>query len=139
MAAPDITFADAAGAASTLSRWHGRPVVLHLWATWCGPCVTELPQLARLAAALTPSDPAIVVVSVDRGGAPVVTRFLDAHHISGLQTFYDPDHRAMTALAIEELPSTVVFDAQGQEIARHGGPLAWGAPDAAKTLRELVS
>jgi len=138
-ALPDLTFSDDAGAAHPLSQWRGRGVVVHVWATWCPPCVLELPKLAALSARLGPQDPALVIVSADHGGATAVHGFMSRHHITPFQGYLDPKASVMSALGVEELPFTFVVDAKGQEVARHGGPIDWAAPDAIAQLRRLTA
>jgi len=135
---PDLVFDDASGVAHPLSQWRGRGVIVHVWATWCPPCVLELPRLAALAGRLGPDDPALVVVSADRGGPAVVRAFLARHHTAPFTGYFDPKTAIMEALNLEELPVTLVVDKTGAEVARHGGPIDWSAPDAAAQMRRLV-
>ena len=81
---PPIAFTDGDGATYGLEKFAGRGVVLNLWATWCAPCVAELPSLAALARALGPAHVVVLPLSSDRGGAPVVRRFYQERGIVGL-------------------------------------------------------
>src|SRR5205807_9240729 len=64
--APDTVFTDAAGKPHTLAEFRGRAVIVNLWATWCGPCVAEMPTLAKLAASSAGQPLAVVPISLDR-------------------------------------------------------------------------
>ena len=134
-AVPSFGFQDGDGHPRTLADYAGRPVVLNLWATWCAPCVAELPALAALAA-----DPAIVVLplSTDRGGAAAVRRFLAAHAID-LPILADPTGESARVLGARGLPTTLVIDRQGRERARLEGAFDWASPDATRTLLALVA
>src|SRR5260221_7508146 len=88
--APEIAFADSAGRQLTLADFRGRVVLVNLWATWCEPCIREMPSLDRLRAVLPEQDLAIVLVSQDRGGDKVVAPFFAKLGLAGLKTFLDP-------------------------------------------------
>ena len=87
---PDGVFLDANGAEHHLSEFRGRGMVVNLWATWCAPCVAEMPSLAALSKALAPADIAVLPLSSDRGGAPAVKAWFEAHGIAALPVLIDP-------------------------------------------------
>src|ERR1700755_551711 len=91
-AAPDVTFRDAAGNPVKLTGFKGRYVLLNLWATWCAPCVAELPQLARLSA-FAPGVK-VVAVNTDRGDVDA-KGFLKEHSAGGLGVYKDTDRVMM--------------------------------------------
>lgn len=137
--APDISFVDADGKQHHLSEFRGRGVVVNLWATWCPPCVEEMPSLARLAKTLKPEDIAVLPLSSDRRGAKAVEAFFDKHKITGLPVLIDPHSAAMRAFKARGLPTSIVIDRQGQERARVEGSANWSAPDAVETVQRLAS
>jgi thiol-disulfide isomerase/thioredoxin len=114
--------------------WHGRVVVLNFWATWCIPCVAELPALDRLAQA----EPAFAVlaVSADRGGADVVRPFLASHDIAHLDALLDPHGEAGRTFGVNGFPTTLIIDAAGRLCGRLEGPANWAA--AAPAIRGLA-
>src|SRR5215831_13466125 len=85
-AAPEISFTDAEGHKLSLADFQGKVVLLNLWATWCGPCVEEMPSLDRLQAKLGGSRFVVLALSVDRQGLGVVRPFLERTHILNLAT-----------------------------------------------------
>ncbi|MBN8902066.1 MAG: TlpA family protein disulfide reductase, partial [Rhodospirillales bacterium] len=87
---PDVPCVDAAGKEHRLSEFRGRGMVVKLWATWCAPCVAEMPALAALSKTLAPDDIAVLPLSSDRGGAPVVQAWFQDREIAGLPVLLDP-------------------------------------------------
>jgi thiol-disulfide isomerase/thioredoxin len=134
---PDLHFFDAAGTSHDLSEFAGRGVVLNLWATWCVPCVAELPALADLARRSANTGIAVVPLSSDRGGAPVVQRFLSAHDLT-LPVWLDPKGEIGHALGARGIPTTLVIDRQGRERARLEGAADWASAATLARLRELI-
>lgn len=136
---PEIAVLTAEGAPETLAAAlpPGRPAVLNLWATWCAPCVEELPALARLQRAL--GDAATVAaLSVDRGGPRVVGAFLAKTGISGLTIRLDPLAESLPALRTRGLPTTLVLDREHREVARLEGPTDWDSPETVARLKVLM-
>jgi thiol-disulfide isomerase/thioredoxin len=133
--APDVVFNDPDGAETSLAELRGKPVLLNLWASWCAPCVKELPTLDRLAAAKG-AGLSVVAVSQDTGPHPSVEAFLESKGIKTLGSYHDPKMGLSGALDAEVLPSSVLFDAQGREVWRYVGDLDWTGPEAAKLLAE---
>ncbi len=135
---PSIIFHDAAGVPRTLAGFVGRGVVLNVWATWCAPCVAEMPALAALAAHLAGDGIVVLPLSIDRGGAAAVRAFYAAHHIAGLGVWTDPQGDAGRALGIGGVPTTFIVDRQGRRTAMLQGGADWGSDAAARAVRGLV-
>lgn len=135
---PDMAFFDANGTAHHLSDYRGRGVVVNLWATWCAPCVAEMPSLAALAAAVAPDHIAVLPLSSDRGGAPTVSAWFKAHGVTGLPVLLDPKSVIVSAWKAPGLPTSFVVNHQGQCVARLEGPANWAASDAVALVRKLV-
>ncbi len=136
--APAIGFGDASGARHTLANFAGKGVVLNVWATWCAPCVAEMPALAALAARVAGDGILVVPLSIDHGGADAVRRFYDTHGIKGLGIWTDPDGDAGRALGVAGVPTTFVIDRKGREVAQLQGPAEWGSDAALASVRGLV-
>lgn len=137
-AAPDIVFDAADGSAHHLKDFRGHGMVINLWATWCVPCVEEMPSLARLAKTLAPDDIAVLPLSSDRGGAGAVEAFYQQHGITGLPVLLDPKSAAVHAWHARGIPTSLVIDKQGREVARMEGSADWSTPAAAALVRKLV-
>ena len=136
--APDIRSTASDGSGRTLADFAGKGVVLNLWATWCRPCVAELPSLDALAGMLAADNIAVVALSSDRGGAPEVESYYKAHGIAHLGIWTDPDGAAMHALGARGIPTTLILDRQGRERARLEGGIDWADKNAAATIRKLT-
>jgi thiol-disulfide isomerase/thioredoxin len=136
--APEIAFVDSAGKELTLADFRGRIVLVNLWATWCEPCIREMPSLDRLSAALPDQDLAIVLVSQDRGGDKVVAPFF-AKLALGLKTYLDPKSTVGHAFEVRGLPTSILIDREGRELGRVEGALAWDGAPAQSLLRWYVA
>ncbi|MGD0142497.1 MAG: TlpA disulfide reductase family protein [Rhizomicrobium sp.] len=134
---PVVAFTDARGGRHTLAAFKGRYVLLNLWATWCAPCVRELPALAKLQSAMPPGGLAVVAVNVGRGNPADTLAFLKAHDASALTGYFDPDLGLMQVFGAFGLPLTVLFDPQGREIAHALGPADWDDPAAIAYFKSL--
>jgi thiol-disulfide isomerase/thioredoxin len=133
-----IRFLAADGTPHTLEEFLGHGMVVNLWATWCGPCVAELPALSVLSHALAPQDIAVLPLSSDRGGAKAVRAFFEAHDISGLPILLDAKGAAAEAWGVDGIPTTVIIDRRGMERARLEGAADWSSAAAAALVRRLV-
>jgi thiol-disulfide isomerase/thioredoxin len=136
--APALGFTDANGAKLTLADFKGRALVLNLWATWCVPCVAELPALATLATLVADDGIAVVPLSSDRGGAGVVAAFFASHGIAGLPVLLDENGAAGRALETRGVPTTIIIDRARRERARLEGAADWASPAAVATIRRLA-
>src|SRR4051812_23163631 len=136
-AAPKVTFNNPDGGEISLARFKGVPVLVNLWATWCAPCVKELPTLDRLSQSHD-KDGSLGVLAISQDGGPhaSVVAFLNSHKIASLGAYQDEKMGLSGELGAEVLPTSILFDAQGREIWRYVGDLDWTGPEAAKLLSE---
>lgn len=137
-AAPATTFNDPDGAAVTLATFKGRPVLVNLWASWCAPCVKELPTLQKLAEKQA-GDAGLAVIAVSQDMAPrmSVDAFLNGKGIGRFAAYHDPEMNLTSALGVQIMPTTLLYDADGKEIWRYTGDLDWNGPEAAQLLGEV--
>ena len=132
-ALPAISVKDAAGKVLSLSSLKGAPVLVNLWATWCGPCVKELPDLARLAAS---GKVRVVTISQDMGDPAKASAFIAARGRGHLPGWLDPDNAASSAFGVQTLPTSVLFDAAGHEVWRVSGGGDWGSAESGALIAE---
>lgn len=136
---PALVFLDAEGREVPLSEFRGRVVLLNLWATWCGPCVREMPSLDALQVRLGGPDFAVVALSQDRGGAEVVRKFYEDYDLANLDVWLDKANAAGRALKTRGLPTTVLIDAQGREVGRVEGAEEWDAPEMVERIEAVIA
>ncbi|MBB3033340.1 TlpA family protein disulfide reductase [Alteriqipengyuania lutimaris] len=120
-----------------LGALQGRPVLVNLWATWCAPCVKEMPLLDELAAdyggALN-----VVTVSQDMEGPAKVAAFFEENGLENLPQWIDPQLALGEAIGASTLPTTVLYDRQGQEVWRVTGDYDWASEEARAAIEEVV-
>jgi thiol-disulfide isomerase/thioredoxin len=133
--APEVSFADADGRPLGLGDFAGKVVLLNFWATWCGPCRTEMPELDALQAALGGESFEVVAVSGDREGLPAVDAFYADTGIRHLKRYVDKTMAAQRTFRALGLPTSILIDAQGREVGRLVGPAAWASPEAQALIR----
>jgi thiol-disulfide isomerase/thioredoxin len=135
---PAMEFADAEGNVLDLAAQDG-PVLINLWATWCGPCVKEMPQLDALAGEME-GELRVITVSQDIRGAEVVEPFFAKGGYARLEPWLDPDATLSAQFTPEgALPLTVLFDAKGKEVLRVAGGYEWDSPEAIALIRESLA
>lgn len=134
-AAPGVTFKDPDGADTSLAELEGKPLLVNLWASWCAPCVKELPTLDKLSQSKG-FNVQVAAISQDMGPHASVVAFLDAHKIANLEAYQDPKMALSGALGAEVLPTSILYNANGKEVWRYVGDLDWTSAGAAKLLAE---
>ena len=136
--APDTRFQDPDGEAATLSEFAGKPLLLNLWATWCAPCVKELPTLDALQ--LREGERLkVLTVSQDLEGRAKVDAFLAKGKYRTLEAWLDPEMALMADLGVTTLPTTILYDAQGREVWRVAGDRDWAGEEAAGLIAAASS
>lgn len=131
----NLRFSDGAGRPTSLAAFRGRFVLLNVWATWCPPCVEEMPTLDRLQAMLGGPGFEVVALSIDHGGLSVVRAFFDRTGIKHLQPYMDTFGDTLSNLAVAGVPLTLFIDREGREIGRKAGPAAWDDPRMVELIR----
>jgi thiol-disulfide isomerase/thioredoxin len=130
--APAVSFQDPAGKPTSIAAFKGKPVLLNLWATWCGPCVVEMPTLDAVA-----KDMKVVTVSQDlhEDSNPKVIAFFAKGGYKRLQAYRDP--KADLSVAYNAgLPTSILYDSSGHEMWRMNGGMDWTTATARKLLAE---
>jgi len=133
--APLEVFTDLEGRRVRLADFAGRVVLVNFWATWCAPCVREMPALDRLQAALGDAGLTVATVSIDRGGRDVVEGFAAELGLRHLGLYLDPEATLAGAFGVTGLPTTFLVDATGQVVGGLQGAAEWDSPEAAALIR----
>jgi thiol-disulfide isomerase/thioredoxin len=131
--APEVGFVDMEGKAAALGDFEGKLVLVNLWATWCQPCLREMPSLERLQAGLG-GKLTILAISEDRGGAKIVEPFIAKLALDKVKIYLDPKSAVGHAFGARGLPTSVIIDAKGRVVGRVEGAAEW---DSAKMLGVL--
>jgi thiol-disulfide isomerase/thioredoxin len=137
--APATAFKDMADANKTLADFKGKVLIVNFWATWCAPCVKEMPMLEALQAKLGGPAFQVLAVSQDREGAKVAKPFIEVQKWNKAAFFTEsPGHFARDG-NLRGLPTSLLIDKQGREVARVEGEANWLAPEVEKRLKDLMA
>ena len=133
--APAASFEDPGGRSVALSDFRGRPLLVNLWATWCAPCVKEMPTLDSLAGR---QDGRLQVLAISQDGEErdKVKRFFTEHDFAALEPYLDPKLALMPEMGVDILPTTILYDAEGKEVWRMVGLADWESEASAALLAE---
>ena len=126
---PELRIQDDQGHDLTLADFRGRVVLLNVWATWCVPCRQEMPTLDRLQARLGGKDFLVMALSIDRKGPEAVRVFYREIGVEKLAIYVDPSGKGSRSLAIPGVPTTLLIDRKGREVARKMGEAQWDSPE----------
>ena len=130
--APTVKFTTHDGTPATLADFKGRPVLVNLWATWCAPCIAELPDLDGLAGQ---GKLAVLTISQDLGGWRAVDKFWTPGKFKTLTPRLDAPGNYAQAVGAAGLPVSIFYDAQGREVWRINGPAKWTSTEVVAALR----
>lgn len=137
--APTTVFKDAEGVDRTLQDYAGKVVIVNFWATWCAPCIREMPTLDRLQAQRGGDALQVLAISQDRGGARIAKPFIEKNGWSHLGLFLDSSAAFAKDASLRGLPTTLIIDKNGKEVVRVEGEADWSGPDVEKILTTLLS
>jgi thiol-disulfide isomerase/thioredoxin len=134
--APDAPFEDASGEPVSFADFRGKPLLVNLWATWCAPCIAEMPTLDALAA----REPRLQVLALsqDLDGRQKVDAFFEQRKLAKLEAYLDSEMSMMGALKVQTLPTTILYDARGREVWRMTGIEDWTGPRARALIAEAL-
>jgi len=130
---------DAKGVDATLAALKGKVLVVNFWATWCAPCIKEMPTLDALQAKLGPSGLQVLAVSQDREGLKVAQPFVEKNGWKNIALYVEPKARFAKDAALRGLPTTIILDQTGQEVGRLEGTIDWTAPKVVDALSKLIA
>ena len=136
--APAISLADTNGHSVELSELRGKLVLVNLWATWCEPCLREMPSLERLQSRLGERI-AVLAVSEDRGGNKTVEPFIAKLGLKSVKIYIDPKSEVGHAFGARGLPTSFLIDREGKVLGRVEGAAEWDSPKIRGVLEPLLS
>jgi thiol-disulfide isomerase/thioredoxin len=139
---PDLAFEDGDGKPKKLSDWHGKTVLVNLWATWCVPCRKEMPALEGLQTKLKSSNFEVVAINIDTRDPEKPKKFLQDANLTKLGYYNDQKAKVFQDLKsigrALGMPTSVLVDGQGCEIATIAGPAEWDSADAVSLIEAAV-
>ena len=135
---PELRIQDDQGHDLTLADFRGRVVLLNVWATWCVPCRQEMPTLDRLQARLGGKDFLVMALSIDRKGVEAVRGFYREVGVEKLAIYVDSSGKGSRSLAIPGVPTTLLIDREGREVARKMGEAQWDSPEMASLVERTM-
>lgn len=136
--APAVSLTDTAGHSVELSELRGKLVIVNLWATWCGPCLREMPSLERLQSRLGERI-AVLAVSEDRGGNKTVEPFIAKLGLKLVKIYIDPKSEVGHAFGVRGLPTSLLIDREGKVLGRVEGGAEWDGPKILGVIEPLLS
>lgn len=136
--ASGANFQDESGADITFSDFEGKVILVNLWATWCAPCIKEMPDLNELQKSLGGDDFQVVLLSENQDGIESSIAFLEEHNISSLSTYIDGNRAVARSLKSTVLPTSILIGADGYEIGRLLGPAEWNSGDAHALINHFI-
>jgi thiol-disulfide isomerase/thioredoxin len=136
--APEISVTDSAGHRLDFAELRGKVVVVNLWATWCEPCLREMPSLERLQSRFGERI-AVLAVSEDRGGDKAVEPFIAKLGLKAVKVYIDPKSEVGHAFGVRGLPTSFVINRDGEVLGRVEGGAEWDAPKILGIIQPLLS
>lgn len=135
----DVSFVLADGSSKSIKDYMGRGLVLNFWATWCAPCVREMPELDAIKAELIHDGIDVIAVSMDREGHSAIEKFYKDTSILHLEALHDPRSTAGRTLNILGLPTTLIINPRGEEVARISGIHHYDTKETKDYLRRCIA
>jgi len=135
---PTASWTDANGKAVSLADFDGKVVMLNFWASWCPPCIRELPSINRLQAELGGDKFEVVALNIDQGGKPVANRFKRKLNLDKLELYLNKDSSVAQSLKLRTMPTTIIFDAKGREVGKVEGAAEWDVKEAFALIRWFI-
>lgn len=130
---------DMAGVTKPFYERLTKPTVVNFWATWCIPCVRELPLFAKFKPIAEAAGIQVLTVNVDKEGAPVAKKFLEERGIADMPVILDPDGSVSKVLKVRGMPTALLVNAKGEETARMEGEADWAGPGVIDVVLELLA
>lgn len=138
VAAPNVTFLDETGNETSFNAFKDKVILVNLWATWCAPCIKEMPDLNELQKSMAATDFEIVLISENQDGIESSLKFLKDNNISELKTYIDPSRKVARAFKSSFLPTSILFDRSGNEVGRLIGPAEWNSGDTRALINYVL-
>lgn len=134
--APSVVFKDGNGNTVDIAKQQGKVLFINFWATWCPPCIAEMPSINKLKSGLSSSDIVFLMVDVDNNYRKS-KKFMDSNKFN--LTVYSPVSTIPASLLSGAIPTTVIIDKAGKVVGRHEGAADYASPEAVKYFKALIN
>ena len=134
-----FTWKNAKGEILSLNDFKGKVVLLNFWATWCLPCIKELPSMERLQTKFKADDFAIIAISLDRGGKSVAARLLKRLKLNKLTLYVDKENKSAQTLGVQFMPTTFIFDRKNRKLGKLQGGVEWDSKNAVSLIKYFIN
>jgi thiol-disulfide isomerase/thioredoxin len=135
--AADINFEDDKGQIISTQNFKGKPLIINFWATWCTPCVEEMPALAALQEAYKSKGLLVLAVSED-DSAGTAKDFYAKNHIPNLPVYFDASHKAWQHTHVNGIPTSLIIDKKGNILQTLEGVVDWNSQKTKGLLDKLI-
>ena len=136
---PNTPFVDKDGKKTNLRDLKGTWVLLNFWATWCAPCIRELPSIYELQKKIINKKFKVLLISIDKSGSQTYEPFLKNLNLRGLESASDPRSKLMHSLKLTGIPTTLLFDPNGRIVGRLIGDTNWSSQSATKLIDYYIN
>ena len=136
---PSIQFLDGNGQSTDFKAYRGKVVLLNLWATWCGPCIRELPALDRLQAKFADSDFVVLPISIDKEGIAITQPWYQRFKLQNLGLYNDPTKALGVFFPLDVVPANFIIDRHGKENSFLRSFVDWDEPLASEMIRHYIN
>ncbi|GIU31434.1 alkyl hydroperoxide reductase [Shewanella hafniensis] len=133
-----VTFNDVDGKTIDFSQFKGKIIMVNMWATWCPPCVRELPAIERLATKFKAEDFVLLPISIDAEGKQQVQPFLSSLGMPNFNSYYDQPQSLGDVFPLDTIPATFILDQQGQLIAFVRSYVDWDDAKAVSLIQGFI-
>ncbi len=134
-----VSWEDTNGEKVSLADFKGKVVFLNFWATWCSPCIRELPSIERLQNKFSKNDFAVIAISLDRGGKKVAGRLLERLQLKKLALYTDKESKSAKKLGVKYMPTTIIFDRKNRELGKLQGGVEWDSKNAVALIKYFIN
>jgi thiol-disulfide isomerase/thioredoxin len=132
---PELNFVNYKNRKLNLESFRGKVILLNIWATWCAPCLEEMPALDRLQARLGGADFEVVALSIDKGPINFIEDFYKKLELRSLAMYHDSTGSASSKLSTNGIPATYLINREGKGLGGVLGPVEWDSPEMIKEIR----
>jgi peroxiredoxin len=135
--APDFQLEDTKGNQISLADLRGKVILVNFWATWCPPCIEEMPSMERLHEAMAGDDFVMLAINTEQNGRTVVPEFLKKTPYT-FPILYDDKGVVQQLYSVYKFPESFIVGKDGTVVEKIIGPLDWSSPDTLKFLQNLI-